>query len=395
MEFSQIEKIIDKHIDEIIAFRRDLHEHPELGTFEVRTSGKVAERLKKLPLTIRENVGGYGVVALLEGSDEGKTILFRGDMDALPLNETNDLDFASKTPNVMHACGHDMHTSMVLGAAIVLSEIKEHLKGNVKFMFQPNEESAPIGGSRAMMADGLLENPKVDEAYALHVYGNPVGTVAFRPGVANSRSDRIEIEIHGKSSHGSLPGEGRDAIVTAANIISSIQTIISRNLGPGENAVITIGKINGGSRYNVVSDYVKLEGTVRTFADSTATLVKERLGKIVEDICEAYGCKGVLNYQDGYDFIYNDLKLSEIAHKSLNELLGEKNVIIQPLPLPAGEDFSFVSKKVPSVFMWLGAESDFNKGKCILHNPEFLVDEAALKVGIKILCKLALDRLNG
>lgn len=394
MKFSDIENVIDKHIDEIIAFRRDLHEHPELGGNEVRTSAKVTEQLKKLPVKIRENVGGHGVIADLTGSEEGKTILLRGDMDALPINEINNLSFSSKVPDTMHACGHDMHTSIVLGTAIVLSELKDKIKGNVKFMFQPNEESAPIGGSRAMMADGLLENPKVDEAFALHVFGNPTGTVAFRPGVTNSRSDRITIEIKGKSSHGSLPGEGRDAIVTAANIISSIQTIISRNMGPGENAVVTIGKITGGSRYNVVSDHVILEGTVRTFDTGTADLIKKRLNKIVTDISEAYECTGILDYQDGYDFMFNDLALSEEVIKSLNPLLGKDNIIIQPNPLPAGEDFSFVTKKVPSVFLWLGTETDFNKGKCILHNPEFMADENSIKIGIKVLCKLVLDRLN-
>lgn len=394
MKFSDIENVIDKHIDKIIAFRRDLHEHPELGGNEIRTSAKVAEQLKKLPVKIRENIGGHGIIADLTGIEEGKTILLRGDMDALPINENNNLSFSSKVPDIMHACGHDIHTSIILGTAIVLSELKDKIKGNVKFMFQPNEESAPIGGSRAMMDDGLLENPKVDEAYALHVFGNPTGTVAFRPGVANSRSDRITIEIKGKSSHGSLPGEGRDAIVTAANIISSIQTIISRNMGPGENAVVTIGKITGGSRYNVVSDYVKLEGTVRTFDTGTAELIKKRLNRIVMDIADAYECIGILDYQDGYDFMFNDLTLSEEVIKSLNPLLGKDNIIIQPNPLPAGEDFSFITKKVPSVFLWLGTETDFNKGKCILHNPEFMADENSLKIGIKVLCKIVLDRLN-
>lgn len=165
-------------------------------------------------------------------------------------------------------------------------------------------------------------------------------------------------------------------------------------MGPGENAVVTIGKITGGSRYNVVSDHVKLEGTVRTFDTGTADLIKKRLNKIVTDISEAYECTGILDYQDGYDFMFNDLALSEEVIKSLNPLLGKDNIIIQPNPLPAGEDFSFVTKKVPSVFLWLGTETDFNKGKCILHNPEFMADENSIKIGIKVLCKLVLDRLN-
>lgn len=179
----------------------------------------------------------------------------------------------------MHACGHDMHTSILLGTSFVLSYFKDKLNGNVKFMFQPSEEASPIGGSKGMISEGLLENPKVDEAYALHVFGIPTGSVAIKPGVATSRSDRIDIEIFGKSSHASIPSEGRDAIVAAGNIITSIQSIISRNMPPNQTAVITIGKMEGGSRYNVLADYVKLEGTVRTFSTENADMIRERLQK--------------------------------------------------------------------------------------------------------------------
>lgn len=282
MKFEDIETLIDKNIKDIIEFRRDIHSNPELSQNEKRTSSKVVEKLKKLPLEIIENVGGYGVVATLKGNANNKTILLRGDMDALPLNEKNDLAFASKVPNVMHACGHDAHTSIVLGTAIVLSAFKNDIAGNVKFMFQPAEELSPIGGSRAMIKEGVLDNPKVDEAYALHVFSIPLGTVALKSGVVNAKSDRITIEIIGKSSHASNPSEGRDAIVAACSIVSSIQTIISRNLEFDEKAVITLGKIEGGDRYNVVADHVKIEGTVRTFSEKTCNLIKERLKKIVE-----------------------------------------------------------------------------------------------------------------
>ena len=394
MDFKEIEKVIDKYIDEIIEFRRDIHSYPELSGNEKRTSEKVIEKLKKLPVEIITNVNGYGIIANLKGNSDKKTILLRGDMDALPINETNNLSFISKNKNIMHACGHDMHTSILLGTSYVLSHFKNKLNGNVKFMFQPSEEASPVGGSKGMIAEGLLENPKVDEAYALHVYGIPTGSVAIKSGVATSRSDRIDSERFGKSSHTSLPAEGRDAIVVAGNIITSIQSIISRNMPPNQTAVITIGKIQGGSRYNVLADYVKLEGTVRTFSTENANMIKKRLQKIVEDISSAYGCLGKLNYQNGYDFVYNDPDLSKSAIKSLTEILGKENVLIQSNPLPAGEDFSFVTKKVPSVFMWLGTESNFNKGKCTLHSPDFIADENSLKIGIKTFCKLVFDRLN-
>ncbi|MDP0506494.1 MAG: amidohydrolase [Fusobacterium sp. JB019] len=397
MKFSEIEEVIDSYIEEVICFRRDLHEYPELGGKEKRTPLKVLEALRRLPLEIKENVGANGIVANLFGNEKTgnkKTILIRGDMDALPIQEENNLTFISKNKGVMHACGHDMHTSMVLGTAMVLSKFKDKLKGNVKFMFQPAEECSPTGGSRGMMDAGLLINPSVDEAYALHVYNSPVGSISFRPGVANAKSDAIQIHIKGKSSHGSMPSQGRDAIVTAANIIMAIQTIVSRNLESGENAVVTIGKMSGGNRYNVIADYVILEGTVRVFSDESALIIKKRLHKLVNDICSAYGCEGKLIYKDGYDFMYNDLELSKEVINSLTPLIGRENIEIQKTPSPGGEDFSFITKKVPSVFMWIGTESNINEGKCILHNPNFIADEATLKEGIKIFTKIILDRFK-
>lgn len=394
MNFKNIEIVIDKYINEIIEFRRDIHSHPELSGNEERTSKKVIEKLKKLPIEIISNVNGHGVIGNLKGISNKKTILLRSDMDALPIDEMNDLEYKSKNKNVMHACGHDMHTSILLGTALVLSEFKEELNGNVKFMFQPSEEASPIGGAKGMIAEGLLENPKVDEAYGLHVFGIPTGKIAIKSGVATSRSDRIDIEIFGKSSHASMPAEGKDTIVVAGNIITSIQSIISRNMPPNQTAVITIGKISGGARYNVLADYVKLEGTVRTFSTENAEMIKNRLEELVTNISKAYGCKGILHYQNGYDFIYNNPELSTSLINSLSEEFGKENILIQDNPLPAGEDFSFVSKKVPSVFMWLGTENSFNTGRCTLHSPDFMPDENSIKIGIKTFCKIIFDRLR-
>ena len=394
MNFKNIEIVIDKYINEIIEFRRDIHSHPELSGNEERTSKKVIEKLKKLPIEIISNVNGHGVIGNLKGISNKKTILLRSDMDALPIDEMNDLEYKSKNKNVMHACGHDIHTSILLGTALVLSEFKEELNGNVKFMFQPSEEASPIGGAKGMIAEGLLENPKVDEAYGLHVFGIPTGKIAIKSGVATSRSDRIDIEIFGKSSHASMPAEGKDTIVVAGNIITSIQSIISRNMPPNQTAVITIGKISGGTRYNVLADYVKLEGTVRTFSTENAEMIKNRLEELVTNISKAYGCKGILHYQNGYDFIYNNPELSTSLINSLSEEFGKENILIQDNPLPAGEDFSFVSKKVPSVFMWLGTENSFNTGRCTLHSPDFMPDENSIKIGIKTFCKIIFDRLR-
>lgn len=393
MQFSEIEQKIKECMPAIIELRRSVHAEPELGNCEEKTAQKVLDRLSNLPVDVRSNIFGHGILATLSGKEQGKTIMFRGDMDALPMNEDNDLWFKSTVPNVMHACGHDMHTAALAGAAMVLSQFKEQLKGNIKFMFQPAEESSPVGGSRGMIAAGVLQNPKVDEAYGLHVYGIPCGQVTFRPGVANSSSDRITIEIIGKSSHGSFPNEGFDAIVAAANVITSIQTIVSRSLSPCERAVITIGTVHGGSRYNVISDRVVLEGTVRSFSHETVEIIKARLHDIVEQAAATYGCTGILKYESGYDFMYNDLQLSDFVQESVGELLGKENILIQAEPLPAGEDFSFISKLVPSVFLWVGAESAAHKGKCVLHNPTSIFDEQGLYESVRIMCKIAYDKV--
>lgn len=392
MNFIDIERKIDDYIDGVIDLRRDIHSYPELANNEFETSKKILSYLECKPLLI-ERKAQTGIVALLRGSNEGKTILFRGDMDALPMNEETDVPFASKVQNVMHSCGHDIHSSIVAGTASVLSCFKEYMKGNIKFVFQPAEEDSPQGGMKRMLSEGLLNNPHVSEAYALHIYGNPTGTVMFTPGIATCRSDRFSIEVFGKSSHAAMPNEGIDAIVTATSIVQNIQTIISRNISIDEKAVISIGTINGGTRYNVVSDYVKIEGTVRTFSDNSVNLIKNRLDSISQNISKAYGAQVKFLYENGYTFMYNDLNLSNFVSESLKSLYGDDFVIINKNPLPAGEDFAFISEQIPSIIIWLGTESEFNKGLCNLHNPTFLPDENSIKIGMHVLCKIAYDKL--
>lgn len=393
LKFEELVKLVDQEFSDAVGLRRQIHQEPELGNNEVKTAIKVKSYLHGLPLNIQDNVAGNGIIATLQGAKDGKTIMFRGDMDALPIHEDNDLEFKSTVPNVMHACGHDMHTTMLAACARVLCKVQDQLKGNVKFMFQPAEECAPAGGAKGMIASGVLENPKVDEAYALHVSDLPVGQLSFRPGVANSTSDNLYIEIHGKSSHGSTPHEGYDAIVAAGAVIGAVQTVVSRNLPLSERAVVTIGTINGGTANNIVTDKVCMTGTIRAFSSEAVRILKSRLQAIVENTAAAYGCRGVMTYEDGYDFIYNDLDLSDYVQTELGAMLGKDNIIIQPEALPAGEDFSFVSKKVPAIFMWLGARHPDYPNNCIAHNPCFMVDEEALRMGMKIMCRIVYDKL--
>lgn len=390
----KIEQLVEKHIDDIVKIRRCIHENPELGMEENETSKLVAKELEKLGLEVETKVANTGVVGLLRGKEEGKTILLRADMDALPITEKTGLEFSSKNDGKMHACGHDVHTSILLGVAKVLTEMKDEIKGNVKFVFQPAEEMNPTGGARYMIEEGVLENPKVDAAFALHVWGEKVGTVAVRRGTMMAQSDRLFITVKGKASHASQPQNGDDAILAAAQILVALQSIISRNVDPMESAVITVGTIKGGTRYNVLCDEVVLEGTVRTFNEKVAEMMPGKITNLAQNIAEAMGCSAEVEYVKGYSMTSNNEELADIAIESFKDILGEENVIIPEHPASGSEDFSEFTKSVPSVFYWLGLESDKNIGKTTLHNPNLVVDEDCIPVGIKSMSKLALDYLK-
>lgn len=390
----ELDELIKKHIDQVISIRRDIHEHPELGMQEFRTSKLVAKELDQLGLEVETGIGKLGVVGLLKGSEEGKTLLLRADMDALPLDELTDLPFKSKTPEVMHACGHDVHTATLLGAAKVLTELREDIKGNIKFVFQPAEEMNPTGGARYMIEDGVLENPKVDAALALHVWNLPVGKIGIKPGPIMAQSDRIFITIKGTAAHGSQPQNGVDAVVAAGHIVTALQTVVSRNVDPMESAVISIGTIHGGNRYNVIADTVRMEGTVRIFDPKLADLMPRRIKSIVENICTALGASCEFEYVRGYSLTVNDENFTKEVVSSFRDTFGEENIVVADKPASGGEDFSEFTKRVPSVFFWLGMVSDINKDKCTIHNPNLLVDEDAIPVGIKALVSASLDYLN-
>lgn len=326
IENEYIEKLIDEVFDEILAFRRDIHKYPELSNDEKETSKKIIKILKGNNIDdLKLNSLNYGIIGQVNSYENKKTLLLRADMDGLPLMEETNLPYSSQNSHIMHACGHDFHSSILLGVIIILNKLKEKLNGNVRFMFQHAEENSPIGGSKEMISLGVLED--VDEAYAMHVLGIPLGKIEICPGVATAKSDRFKIKISGKSCHGSLPNEGKDPIIVAGNIIASIQTIISRNLSYSEKAVISIGKIYGGDRYNIIANNVIMEGTVRTFGDKINNIVKVKLKEIIEYISKAYGCIGELEYTDGYVSVYNDISLSNDIKNILENTLEKKMLL--------------------------------------------------------------------
>lgn len=381
--------------DEIVEFRRDIHTNPELGHEEVRTAGKIVEALEPLGLDeIRIGVGGHGVVGVLKGSQPGKTVLLRADIDALPMTEKTGLPYCSVVNGKMHACGHDVHTSILLGTAKLLSGMRDEIKGNVLFCFQPAEEASPVGGAQGMIDDGLLDDPKVDAAMALHVWNQEVGKVALRDGAMMAQSDRIFITVNGKASHASQPEKGVDAIVCAAQIVTALQTIVARRTDPFDNLVLTLGTIHGGDRYNVLCDKVVIEGTVRIFSNEIAEKMPEMLRKLVTGIGEGMECTVDFEYVRGYTLTENNHELFNIAKAAFDKQIGEENVIIPKYPSSGGEDFSAYGKYVPTLFYWLGMESEKNVGKTTLHNPTLEVDEDSIPVGIETMSALALEYLN-
>ncbi|MBQ9389340.1 MAG: amidohydrolase [Synergistaceae bacterium] len=387
----------EKFLSQVISWRRDIHSHPELSQHEERTSDIAANVLEGLGLEVKRNIGGFGVIGLLRGKGEGKTIALRADMDALPLNEETGLPYASQTQGVMHACGHDTHTAMLLGAACVLSEMRDRFSGNIKFIFQPAEEFNPTGGAPGMIREGVLENPYVDALIALHVWPLfETGKVAIRSGSCMAASDRIFLTVHGKTAHGSRPDQGNDAVVTSAHIITGLQSIISRSVSPLDSAVLTIGTIHGGYRYNVIPDTVKLEGTVRTLNPKIQSLMPELITRTAKGIAESLGSSCDVEYVKGYPPLVNDSSLASLAAESVRKIHGNDSVIIADEPDLAAEDFAFFARERPALMAWLGCRPSTVDAKdmAMLHNTKFNPDEGCFVYGIDYFVQTALDFLN-
>lgn len=388
----KIHKIVDEIENWIIEQRRDIHQHPEPSRREFRTSKKVASILEELGYEVKTGYYNTGVVGILRGEKEGKTVGLRFDMDALEMDEMTDVPYKSKNEGLMHSCGHDGHTAMGLGVAKALMKMKDEINGTIKLVFQPAEEDAPNGGgAQHMIKDGALDNPKVDCMVGMHIWPQlKLGQIGTKPGVMMAASDPFTIEITGKGVHASLPNAGIDPIVIGCQMVNNIQTIISRNIDPFEPAVVSIGVFKGGSRYNVIPEKVKLEGTVRTFNDEVRQTVYERLKTIVEDTATSLGGRAVLDYRFTYPPLINDEKIVEITRKSIGEIIGEENYVEVKRPAPGGEDFAYFAKEVPSAYMFLGYAEE---GKEIFppHNPHFDFNEKVLAMGTKVFIQTALN----
>ena len=391
-----IDQEIEKNKAEIIKIRRFLHMNPELGNREFKTAKLIASKLMPLGLEVKTGMAKTGVTALLRGSEPGFTVACRADMDALPIQELTGVPYKSLVPGVMHACGHDIHTSILLGTSMVLSSIKERIRGNIKFIFQPAEEGPPAGeegGAWLMIKEGVLDDPPIHAIFGLHVWPENLGEVYFAPGVVMASADWFQITIKGKSSHAARPYEGIDAIILASQVILSIQSIISRTINPQDPVVITIGKISGGRRSNIIADEVRLEGTIRTLSDENREKTPRAIENIVKGITQSFGADYLFEYQKGVPAVYNHPQLAKIMLPTLYDLLGMEKVK-EIKPQMVAEDFSYYCQKIPGFFFFLGVKDPDQETMAPLHSPYFNPDERSIFLGIKILCHLLLDCLR-
>ena len=388
MDDCELRALVEAQKNWMVDIRRRLHRIPERGFAEVKTQQVIMETLDALgiPYTTERT----WVVGVIEGALPGQVVALRADMDALPLEEPEGLPFRSEHPGMMHACGHDAHMTMVLGAAKVLMGMRDRLPGTVKLLFQPAEETD--GGAEPMVQRGVMENPHVDRVYGLHVQPYlPVGVIETRAGTLNASTDDVELTIHGRSSHGAYPESGADAIVCAAQVITSLQTLVSRNVSPLASAVLSLGMISGGTAGNIICDRVSLRGTLRTANSEIRAMMKRRIEEVASGVAAAMGCTAEVRITSGYAALVNDEAEASRVMRVGARLLGEKNVVRKAAPSMGGEDFSFFCERVPGAFFHLGCVKKEDMPAPLLHSRDFHLDEDCLTVGAMMHVALVLD----
>jgi amidohydrolase len=383
-------------LDQAIALRRAIHAEPELGLDCPKTTAKIKRALEGLPLELREGPSTTGLVAILRGSGNGRTILLRGDMDALPLHEDTGLDFHSQTDGAMHACGHDTHVAMLAGAAHALCAQRERLNGTVIFMFQPGEEG--WHGARFMMEDGLLDDPAPDAAFALHISPNmPAGVFASRTGPLLASADEFEITVTGKGGHGAMPHETIDPVPIAAEMVLALQSLVSRKVAPNESAVLTVGKISSGTTDNVIPETAIMLGTIRTLDERIRTLMHEGVERIATHVAMAHGAKAWAEITPGFPVTVCDGRIVDLAQRTAQALFGEGGWRTMPTPMMGAEDFAYVLQKVPGAMAFIGAvpEGGDYHSCCGLHSNRMVLDETVMARGVAMHCAMAEAFLNG
>ncbi|MDF2037786.1 M20 family metallopeptidase [Cytobacillus oceanisediminis] len=375
---------------EMVSFRRDLHMYPELSHQEVNTPEKVAGFLENLGVEVRRNVGGRGVTGLLKGGKPGKTVALRADFDALPIQEENEVEYKSRIPGVMHACGHDIHTAALLGVAKILSEVKDQLEGNVLFIHQFAEEVIP-GGAKSMIEDGCLDG--ADVIYGAHVWStNPTGTVGVREGDAMAAGDTFEINIFGKGGHAATPHLTVDPIAAGSQLISNLQQVVARKVDPVKTAVVSVAAFNSGTGFNVIPDKARITGTVRTFDEDVRSMIESLIGEIAHSTCRAIGATAKYEYVRGYPAVKNHPGETKRIERLAGKLVGEENVIHMPAQMGM-EDFAYYLQKVPGTFFFVGGNSEKIE-EFPHHHPRFDVDERSMLDIGKVFISAVFDYLS-
>ena len=379
--------LTEAEVQELIDVRRDLHQHPEIAFEEKRTSALVAERLRALGLEVRTGVGKTGVLANIRGGKPGKTVLLRADMDALPIQEQNDVPYRSKNDGRMHACGHDCHTSILLMTSKQLVKAAPTLRGNVRLCFQPAEEKG--GGALAMIADGALEGPRPDAAFGLHVWQDlDLGQIGVTAGPWMAAVDEFTVTIKGRGAHAAAPHQGIDPVVCLAHVITALQTIASRLTDPLKEVVVSVTQVQAGSAFNIIADSASMNGTVRVFDSDVWRVLPEQFERIVRGVAEGLGCTAEIQYQRHNKPTINDAGMCRFAREAAIELVGENNVR-DDVRTMGGEDFSFMLAEVPGVFIAVGSRNESRGLHYAHHHPRFNVDESCLELGVEVLMRTA------
>ncbi|MBK7107736.1 MAG: amidohydrolase [Bacteroidetes bacterium] len=389
----QIQQLAESYFEEIRSIRRHLHTHPELSFEEYNTAAFIAEKLTEFGIPFTPNIAKTGIVGIISGKEKGKTIALRADMDALPITEANDIDYKSQNAGVMHACGHDVHTACLLGAAKILNTLKDSFNGTIKLIFQPSEERLP-GGANEMITAGVLQNPEVDFIFGQHVFTPyKVGTLAFCPGKMMASTDELYITIKGKGGHAAYPHQLIDPVVISAQIITALQQLVSRSTSPTEPSVVSIGKVIANGATNVIPNEVYMEGTLRAMQEDARTMLQEKIKTTIHGIANAMGANAEVEIKIGYPSLINDIDLTERTITNAKEYLGEENVFIAE-PRMGAEDFAFYSQKIASCFYRLGTGNPEKGITSNIHTPTFNIDEEALKIGMGFMAFNALKSIE-
>jgi amidohydrolase len=386
---SSIQTLAKEIAPKVQSWRHHLHANPELSFVEFETAKFVSDRLTEFGIDHQSGVAETGVVGLIRGKNpESRTIALRGDMDALPILEKNDVPYVSTKPGIMHACGHDVHTSSLLGASWILNQIKDQFEGTIKLIFQPGEEKVP-GGASLLIKEGVLQNPAPQSIVGQHVMPLlPVGKVGFREGLYMASADEIYLTIHGKGGHGAMPNFGIDVVAISAQVITALQQIVSRSADPKTPSVLSFGKVIAEGATNVLPNSIYLEGTFRTMDEVWRAKAHQKIRQLVEGICESFGAKADLEIRKGYPFLWNDVELTRKMKEGAREYLGEENVVDLDIWM-AAEDFSYYTQEMPGCFYRLGTRNEEKGIVSGVHTPTFDIDEDALEIGCGLLAWLA------